>query len=266
MGTSSRQAPPNDDTHHVTAVQVVREWDEGSVTLHDFPWPRLLLSLVAMAAGVPLGPLVRRAALAAMGSRVPVPDAAKIYLVGPHRAAVRAGPPARRAEEHARRGIQHDEACSARVAHRDPAPRRRVARLRRRRQEEPAAQWCGVPELGGSCLYFASSAATEARRDLLSATVEHQQVPNLVGMTIEQARATVSGVRLALVLPDPVSPLGPGIASQDSLCRGRRGRGSDRAGLRVTRTVGRSGPGSAAWSDPAGPPTDRAAGRPVTAA
>jgi hypothetical protein len=126
----------------------------------------------------------------------------------------------------------------------------------------------GVVSLSSAAaaFYFASSAATEARRDLLSATVEHQQVPNLVGMTIEQARATVSGVRLALVLPDPVSPLGTGIASQDSLCRGRRGRGSDRAGLRVTRTVGRSGPGSAAWSDPAGPPTDRAAGRPVTAA
>ena len=38
--------------------------------------------MVAVSAGVLLGRLVWRAALAALGTRVAVPDAARIYLVG----------------------------------------------------------------------------------------------------------------------------------------------------------------------------------------
>jgi len=64
------------------ALQVVREWDEVSTTLRALPWLHLLLALLATSAGVLLSPLVWRAALAAMGARVGVPDAAKIYLVG----------------------------------------------------------------------------------------------------------------------------------------------------------------------------------------
>ena len=62
--------------------EVVREWDEVSATLRDLAWPHLVLALVAVSAGVLLGPLVWRAALAAMGAGVGVSDAAKIYLVG----------------------------------------------------------------------------------------------------------------------------------------------------------------------------------------
>ncbi|MGY1683722.1 lysylphosphatidylglycerol synthase domain-containing protein [Geodermatophilus sp. SYSU D01176] len=62
--------------------QVVREWDEVSATLRHLAWPHLLLAVAAVSAGVLLGPLVWRAALAAMGARVGVPDAARIYLVG----------------------------------------------------------------------------------------------------------------------------------------------------------------------------------------
>lgn len=63
-------------------LQVVREWDEVSATLRSLPWPHLVLALCAVSAGVLLSPLVWRAALAAMGVRVGVPDAAEIYLVG----------------------------------------------------------------------------------------------------------------------------------------------------------------------------------------
>ena len=63
-------------------LQVVREWDEVSATLRQLPWPHVLLAVVAVSGGVLLGPLVWRAALAAMGPRVGVTDAAKIYLVG----------------------------------------------------------------------------------------------------------------------------------------------------------------------------------------
>jgi hypothetical protein len=64
------------------ALQVVREWDEVSATLRQLSWPHLVLALMAMSAGVLLGPLVWRAALGAMGVRVGVPDAGRIYLVG----------------------------------------------------------------------------------------------------------------------------------------------------------------------------------------
>ena len=64
------------------AVQVAREWPEVSATMRSLPWGHVLLATVAAAAGVLLGPLVWRAALAAMGARVRIPDAATIYLVG----------------------------------------------------------------------------------------------------------------------------------------------------------------------------------------
>ena len=63
-------------------LQVVREWDEVSATLRSLPLRHLVLALCAVTAGVLLSPMVWRAALAAMGVRVGVPDAARIYLVG----------------------------------------------------------------------------------------------------------------------------------------------------------------------------------------
>ena len=63
-------------------LQVVREWDEVSATLRQLPWPHVLLALVAVSGGVLLSPLVWRAALAAVGPRVGVSDAAEIDLVG----------------------------------------------------------------------------------------------------------------------------------------------------------------------------------------
>jgi hypothetical protein len=62
--------------------QVVREWDEVSATRRHLAWPHLVLAMVAVSAGVLLGRLVWRAALAALGTRVAVPGAARIYLVG----------------------------------------------------------------------------------------------------------------------------------------------------------------------------------------
>jgi len=51
--------------------------------------------------------------------------------------------------------------------------------------------------------YFASSGATEARRDLLAATVPILDVPNLVGKTLQEAQETMSGTSLALIVADP---------------------------------------------------------------
>ena len=66
----------------VATGQVVRHWPAVSATVHSLPWVHVLISLVVMTAGVLLGPLVWRATLAAMGTRVRVPEAATIYLVG----------------------------------------------------------------------------------------------------------------------------------------------------------------------------------------
>jgi len=66
----------------LAAVQVGREWPTVSATVRSLPVGSVLLALVATAAGVLLGPLVWRAALAAMSTRVRVADAATIYLVG----------------------------------------------------------------------------------------------------------------------------------------------------------------------------------------
>jgi len=64
------------------AVQVARQWPAVSATVRSLPWGNVLLAVLATAAGVLLGPLVWRATLAAMGTRVRVPDAATVYLVG----------------------------------------------------------------------------------------------------------------------------------------------------------------------------------------
>lgn len=66
----------------VAAVQVAREWPAVSATVRALPWGHVLLALVATTAGVLLGPLVWRATLAAMGTRVRVAEAGTIYLVG----------------------------------------------------------------------------------------------------------------------------------------------------------------------------------------
>lgn len=50
--------------------------------------------------------------------------------------------------------------------------------------------------------YFSSKAATEARRDLLKAT-SGTIVPDLVGMTFEQAAQTLNLTPLVLATPDP---------------------------------------------------------------
>ncbi len=66
----------------LAAGQVVQEWPAVSATVRSLSWGHVLVSVVVMTAGVLLGPLVWRATLAAMGTRVRVPDAATIYLVG----------------------------------------------------------------------------------------------------------------------------------------------------------------------------------------
>lgn len=59
---------------------------------------------------------------------------------------------------------------------------------------------------GAVAFYFASSGATEARRDLLKATAG-TLVPDLKGMTLQEAQAIVSQTNLQLTLPPaPVDP------------------------------------------------------------
>jgi PASTA domain len=62
--------------------------------------------------------------------------------------------------------------------------------------------------------YFASSGATEARRDLLAATGELQAVPDLVGKTVNEALAIMGSSHLALVLPEKQPP-GSTVKTQD---------------------------------------------------
>ena len=64
------------------AVQVARQWPEVSATVRALPWGDLLLAVLVAAVGVLLGPLVWRAALAAMRTRIRIPQAATVYLVG----------------------------------------------------------------------------------------------------------------------------------------------------------------------------------------
>jgi hypothetical protein len=62
--------------------------------------------------------------------------------------------------------------------------------------------------------YFASSGATEARRDLLAATGEVHAVPDLVGKTVNEALAVMGSSHLALVLPEK-QPQGSRVTTQD---------------------------------------------------
>ncbi len=64
------------------AYQLAQQWHEVSTTLLALPWTRLTLSFAAVCVGVLLGPLVWRAMLADLGSRLRVRDAMRIYLVG----------------------------------------------------------------------------------------------------------------------------------------------------------------------------------------
>ncbi|MDP9903297.1 PASTA domain-containing protein [Arthrobacter bambusae] len=50
--------------------------------------------------------------------------------------------------------------------------------------------------------YFASASATEARKDLLSATSTKAVVPDLVSKTVDQARQLISGTAFTLKVPD----------------------------------------------------------------
>jgi hypothetical protein len=63
-------------------VQLVRQWSDVSGALAVLSWPRLVVSGIAVTAGVLLGPLVWQSMLAALDVRVGVRDASKIYLVG----------------------------------------------------------------------------------------------------------------------------------------------------------------------------------------
>jgi hypothetical protein len=75
----------------------------------------------------------------------------------------------------------------------------------------------GVVSLSSAAVafYFASSGATEARRDLLTATAATGKVPNLIGKTVEEAQAVMSGTHLVLVLPDPRPVAGAVVSEQN---------------------------------------------------
>jgi hypothetical protein len=64
------------------AYQLVHQWSDVSATLAELSWPRLLVSGIAVTAGVLLSPLVWQSMLAAVDVRVGVQDSSKIYLVG----------------------------------------------------------------------------------------------------------------------------------------------------------------------------------------
>jgi hypothetical protein len=62
--------------------QLVRQWNDVTDALVELSWPLLLVSGIAVTAGVLLSPLVWQSMLAALDVRVGVQDASKIYLVG----------------------------------------------------------------------------------------------------------------------------------------------------------------------------------------
>lgn len=62
--------------------QLAREWPDVARTLAHLPWPRLVLSCVAVTAGVLLGPLVWHSMVSDVGEPVRVRDSGKVYLVG----------------------------------------------------------------------------------------------------------------------------------------------------------------------------------------
>ncbi|MFJ8960019.1 lysylphosphatidylglycerol synthase domain-containing protein [Lentzea sp. NPDC102401] len=61
---------------------VYSQWDEVYPTLVGLPWQSLALSLVAVFAGIFLGPLVWKIVLSDLGAPVRFLDASKFYLVG----------------------------------------------------------------------------------------------------------------------------------------------------------------------------------------
>ncbi|QTE30929.1 PASTA domain-containing protein [Pengzhenrongella sicca] len=68
---------------------------------------------------------------------------------------------------------------------------------------------------GVVAFYFASSSATEARRDLLTATGGGVSAPDVVGKTLQEAQVIISGSSVALKLPDPPPAAGATVKSQD---------------------------------------------------
>jgi PASTA domain len=59
---------------------------------------------------------------------------------------------------------------------------------------------------GAVAFYFASRGADDARKDLLTATLGSDTVPELVGMTVDQAKAAMSVGPLALKVPESAQP------------------------------------------------------------
>ncbi|MEU5690956.1 lysylphosphatidylglycerol synthase domain-containing protein [Actinosynnema sp. NPDC020468] len=62
--------------------QVYSQWDEVSEALLKLPWQSVVLSLLAVFAGLFLGSVVWKIVLSDLGAPVSYPDAAKFYLVG----------------------------------------------------------------------------------------------------------------------------------------------------------------------------------------
>jgi PASTA domain len=75
----------------------------------------------------------------------------------------------------------------------------------------------GVVSLSSAAVafYFASSGATDARRDLLTVTSSTTQVPKLVGKTLQEVQAIMSGAHLALILPQATPAAGAVVTAQD---------------------------------------------------
>jgi hypothetical protein len=84
---------------------------------------------------------------------------------------------------------------------------------------------------GAVAFYFASSGATEARRDLLKATGGSVAVPNLAGKTLAEAQQIMSGLSLRLDPPTPPADPAAPIATQDPIAGAVAGRGQS---VRVT--------------------------------
>ena len=59
---------------------------------------------------------------------------------------------------------------------------------------------------GAVAFYFASRGADEARKDMLSAAFGTETVPQLVGMTVDQAKSSMSVGPFALIVPQGAQP------------------------------------------------------------
>jgi len=64
------------------AYQLVVQWPDVSRTLASLPWPSVVLSFLAVLAGLGLGPPMWRTVLRDLGTPVRMRDASMIYLVG----------------------------------------------------------------------------------------------------------------------------------------------------------------------------------------